>query len=809
MSDIKNFIEAAKQEESLSFKQIFRKIRRNWYWFFILGLLGSALGFILSKSTAPTYEVNTVVLFKGESTSSGLNTLFEDLNVNSNTDNIQNELLTLRSITLHSRAVENLYMNISWYKKDLFKKIPMYKDQPFIIEPISGKDNLAGVLLNIKPINRNKIEISADQKLVQKGIKRVIQFKDTINYGVPFNNRYFNFILYKKNERILEPKNKIRTLKNLFGLLNIEPHYLFTFNDLDILSKLYQKNTSISLVNPDAGGIMLSVKDGNADRAKDYLNALIDVYLSDNLNRKNRATENTIRFIDVQLSQLVDTLNTAGKNFTDFRSRNGIVNLSQEADLVVGRLEDLESQRAIARQRIEYFENLKSYIGNSEKADLIVSPSVVGITDVSLNAQLVRLNELYSRKASWSAAAKENNPGILMIDEEINNTLKSLWENINNLLINSKNELEALNERISKINNQLARMPKTEQKLIEIKRTFDLNNDLYTYLLEKRAEAAITNASNVPDAYNLDPAKIKYAEQISPSTNKNVIFGLLIGLLIPFLIVVISDFLNESIESIDDIEGNCKLPVLGQIPRNKFNSITPTLNHPRSNIAESYRTTVLNTLHLNHNKDKQIICVHSMFPGEGKTFNAVNIAMSLATIGKNVLLVGADLRKPKLYKYFNCDQNKGLSTLLDGMNEMDELVTKSDHPNLHYLDAGPVPTNPQALFSNGKFEVLIKNLQADYDYVIVDNAPIYLVSDAFYIAQYATINVFVLRQRKSNTKQLKYINKLNNEKKLSNVGVLLNDVRSNGYNSPYGHKYSSYSYYEEDNNRKKFLWRRN
>ena len=291
-------------------------------------------------------------------------------------------------------------------------------------------------------------------------------------------------------------------------------------------------------------------------------------------------------------------------------------------------------------------------MGSAEQANLIVAPSVMGITDVSLNAQLVRLTELYNRKSNWSFVAKENNPGILMLDQEIENTLRSLNENLRNLLTNGENELKALDTRISRINMELAGLPRTEQELINIKRSFDLSNELYTFLLEKRAEAAITTASNVPDAYVLDPARIESAEQVGPKTMLNLIIGLIAGLAIPFLFIVIRDFFDESIQSKEELEKGCNIPLIGEISHCKYKTELPVLEHPRSGIAENFRGVHIGLKHIYREKGYKVIAVHSMFPGEGKTFSSVNLAASIASDNKKVLLVGCDLRKTQITSNF-------------------------------------------------------------------------------------------------------------------------------------------------------------
>ncbi len=797
MTDINKLLEELQGKENTNWKNIFFKLCNSWHWFLICGIIGIILGVFFSRTSSTEYNLHASIRYTGGSSTPGLD--FGD-KFFSNKNNIRNEVLTLQSNALHYQAIKNLDMKVSWLKKGIFTNISLYKKEPFLIEPISGKYNLTGVPLIITPISQQSYEISMDQKVNFDGNITLVQFTDTAKYGIPFNNGYFNFIINKKSDTpFLTNDISKPSIKNLFGLIKRKNSYILTFNDFENLAKYYQFNTNVSLANDGANVIQLSLIDGSAERAKDYLNELIKVYLNLNLEQKNRFTENTVRFIDSQLSQVLDSLNTAGKNFTDFRSKNGIINLSEEANNIAEKLKELESQKATVKQKVNYFENLKNYIGSAEKTNLIATPAVIGITDATLSSQLSALNDLYTQKAM----AKEKNPRTIRIDQEIKNTLNFLGENIKYRLTNSKNELQSLESQISKINMQLAKMPHTEQKFINIKRTFDLNNNLYTYLLQKRAEAAITNASNVPDAFILDSAKAKNAEQIGPKTKNKIIMGFFGGLCIPLLIIVLKDFFNEKIESLLDIEKISNLPVIAEIPHNRYKTQKPVLTNPTSNITECFRSATLNISYVNRECKQQVICMHSMFPEEGKTFTALNLALSYALDGKKVLLVGCDLRKPKLHQYLNSDHSKGLSTFLTKQNTIQEIIRQTDNPNLNYIDSGPVSPNPQALFNSDIFENFIKNVNLFYDYIILDNAPISLVSDAFYTSKYATVNLFILRQGKSNKNQTKFINKLSEEKKLSNVAILLNDTTSKRYSSD-GYKYRNYSYYEEDSQKKRF-----
>ncbi|WP_066627113.1 GumC family protein [Labilibacter marinus] len=803
MRDVNEIMEYLQEEESVDIKAFLFKMLAKWRWFLLFGIIGSGIGMYLSKSTSPTFEVNSTVLVNEESANMGMSAMFEDVGLGGKS-NIENHLLMLQSYTLVREALGNLSLNVSWYKRGLLIDKSLYKNSPYIIQQDESKVNLEGVKINVIPISNKLCTISVKDKVSIKGIVTHIEFEEIIEYGVPYESDFFNFTIISTEEPVkLENKVEEFSIQNLLiSRVNVDSYY-FCFNDLEGMAKSYQRNTSVALASKKAEGINLTVKDVNPIRGVDFLNELVKVYMDYGLSQKNRTSENTVNFIDAQLIQLVDSLDLAGKNFTEFRSKNGIVNLSQEADLVVEKLEELESQRAAVNQRVDYYRSLQSYMGSAERADLIVAPSVMGITDVALNSQLVRLTELYNRKSNWSFVAKENNPGMLMIDQEINSTLQSLEENLKNLLINSEQELKSFDVRISRINMELAGLPQTEQELINIKRSFDLNNELYTFLLEKRAEAAITTASNVPDAYVLDPARYESAVQVGPKTMINLIIGLIGGLAIPFLFIVIGDYFNETIQSKEEIEKSLKVPFVGEVAHNKYKTELPVYEYPRSGIAENFRGLRIGMQHIYKDFDHRVIAVHSMFPGEGKSFSAVNLAASIASDHKKVLLIGCDLRKPRLHDIFNDRNDKGLSSYLVGEDNFDDIIIQTEFENLCYASSGPIPPNPSALIGNGKMEAFIEKAKQYFDFVVMDNAPVTLVADGILAGKHANVNLFILRQGYSNRNQIKYINNIGADQRVKNVGVVFNDTVYTGYGySSYGNYNYGYGYYEDDDKKK-------
>ncbi len=345
---------------------------------------------------------------------------------------------------------------------------------------------------------------------------------------------------------------------------------------------------------------------------------------------------------------------------------------------------------------------------------------------------------------------------------------------------------------------QLARMPKNEQKLVSMKRNFDLNNELYTFLLKKRAEAAIAKASNVSDSQIIDPARLATIVKIKPKTAINLLIGMFLGIGLPFLIIILKEFFNDNIQSKEELMKKTQLPIMGSLAHNNYNEAVPVFSHPRSAISESFRTLRTNLNYVLPDNPTKIIGIHSTVPEEGKSFTTVNLATIVAMNNKKVLLIGADLRKPKVDLAFDLNNKIGLSTYLINHSTRSEIIQKTPISNLFCVTSGPVPPNPAELLENGRFERFLLEVKGKYDYIFIYNAPLSMVTDGIITGKYVDANLFVFRQGFSHRDQIDFVNQIAAKKTLSNVSLVLNDVAVNGTYGKFGTGANGNGYYYED-----------
>jgi tyrosine-protein kinase Etk/Wzc len=526
-------------------------------------------------------------------------------------------------------------------------------------------------------------------------------------------------------------------------------------------------------------------------RESDFLNELVKVYLNRKLTFENEAQRKSLDFINSQLAGITDSLNTAGNKFTEFRSNNNIIDLSAQGTMVMNNLREIEGEKAKSQVQLDYFKNLLTYLEKADQLDKLVSPSVVGIQDVSLNALVLKLGELYSRRQILTFTAKGNNPTLVLLDKELAETRNRLTENVRNLIDNTTSSLNILKERQEGISMQLNKLPGKEQKMVAIQRQFALTNEIYIFLMQKRAETNIALASSVSNVQVIEEADPDTAVPVNLPLNKILSIGFILGLALPIGFILIVNFFDKRIRTQEEVENGTRLPILGHIMHKSEVSDLSVYTLPKSIIAESFRDLRTNLEFMLDNDNGKVISIHSTTSGEGKSFSATNLATILAMNDKKVLLIGADLRKPKLHTTFNIDNQRGLSTCLIGYDTLEQVIFKSEIENLSILPAGPVPPNPAEILSKSIMKSIIQKVREMFDFIIIDNAPVALVTDGFIMSHHSDLNIFILRYGVSHKHHLDMINQIALSKKVNNIGIVVNDIKANSFGNTY-YKYYQY-----------------
>ena len=760
------------QEESLNLKELLFKLIQYWYWFLISSVICVCFAALYILYAPSAYETSSVILVKDQRNSNiSLDNIFSSSPLKSDLK-IENHIGILTSFSLNYQVLENLEWLTSWYRKMPFGDYNMFGNEPYKVVFDKEAFNLRGVPLHITPLEGNRYKIEVDSKAKILGIKTDIYFEKEGVFGERFENQYFSFTLQK-------------------ALIPEEGDYYFVFNNWDDTTLSDLEKLKVSVVDKNADLVELKYTGQVPDQCIAYMNELSQVYIAYGLKQKNQISENTIQFIDHQLKEIVDTLKSTSNQFTEYRSNKKVFDLGAEASLVSEKLSELDSKRSMAKMQLEYYQNLQKYISSEGKMGNMVIPSVVGITDEGLNSMIVRLSELNSKKEALSYSLHNKNPSVQVIDKELEYLRKSLEENLNNLAFNTTNEIKSIDNDIADVNEQLSKYPQTEQDLINIKRMVDLNNELYNFLLQKRAEAQITKASNVPDVDVLDPARYATTEKIGPKKKIILAIALVLGLGIPFLFIMLRDFFDETIEDKQQIEKITGLTVISDIMHSNYKEPLPIIGRPRSVLAESFRELRTSIEYLNFESENRVIGIHSMVPGEGKSFVSSNLASIIALNDLKVVLIGADMRKPTLHNYFGMNNAVGLSTYLIGHHTLDDVLKPTKLKNMDVITAGDIPPNPVELLSSKKFKELIEELKTRYDLIMIDNSPLTLVTDGAVVAKYTNSNLFVVRHKYSTKGSMEMLQQIVQKNKIPKPGIVLNDINPKKLGS-YAHRNGGY-----------------
>jgi len=759
--------------ESIDIKAILSKAYQYWPLFALCLFLSLGCAYLYIRYyTEPQYNVFTTILIKPNEKISG----FQEIDLFRQDKKRANEMAILKSYEMAYKTLQQLEFNVSYFHKGQVRDMELYNSTPFkVIVDTSFKEQPYNVPVSINIISSN------DYKLT---IGKSKEIQQTFTFGEPVKLPNLSITIVKLEENIQVGNN-----------------FYFKLHNSASLAILYRNKLQVTSSGGKESSILeLSTVGNNIQRECDYLNKLTEVYIQSGLEEKNQIASNTINFIDSQLASIATSLDNAETELESFRRNNKVMDISAAATSVFAKLDELEAQKAVLLLKDKYYHYILDYVSNNRDLSNVVAPSTMGIDDPLLNNLTLDLVELNREKSSLGRNTSGNNPFLNSLEIKIKNSKEALLENVKNIINGSRISLNDIDKRILKLEKEVSNLPKNERELVDIQRRFKLNDHLYNYLLEKKAEAGIAKASNIPDNRVVEYARNFNAYQVGPKTNLIYSNALLIGLTIPIAFLFIRSFLNNKIESKKSIEEYTDIPVIGIVGHSDNLSNLAVLKNPKSGIAESFRSIRINLQYLAPDKDKKVICITSSISGEGKTFTSINLASIIALSGKKTVLIGADLRKPKIFEDFGLDNSSGLSTFLAGNHNLEQVIYKTQVECLDIISAGPVPPNPGELILSNRLNVLMEKLREDYDYVIIDTPPLGLVSDCFILMKYSDINLYIVRYSYTEIKLLDKINNFVSEGKITNINIIINDLyNKSNYGNDYGYGYGyGYGYYEED-----------
>lgn len=778
----------ANDEQNIDIKQILFTALHYWYLFAIAVAVALVIGFIINRYSTRVYQTSGTVLIKDEKNRYDATSIMTSMNFG-NMQNIDNEIAILRSYTLTERVVKKMGIEVSYFEKGRLSSTEMYKTSPFQVEFERSVPQAVGLTYEMTMSDEGNIKLQAKgEGLYKYDFILCEQTEEDPFATIDFSGDY------QQGEWIDNGYNKIRITKTeQFDPENINGRkFYFWINSYPTLVK---KMNNFS-VNPTTkqSSVVSVVKNGtNKLKIVEFVNLLMNEYVNRGLEQKNVVSENTIEFIDNELSGIQESLNQAETELKDFRQQNDAMNIDLQTNQVYTNLRSLEKERAEMTVNVKIYKRLQDYIKvQIDDPENLAAPSTMGISDPLLNQLARDLVNLSQTKATQLLTQTEQHPQIVKLNEQIVTTKKALLENVNNLVENAQMSLNEINRRISVLESESRLLPSKQQQLINYQRNYKFNDDTYKYLMQRRAEAQILHASNTPDNEILDDARLERTYRISPRTSMNYLIAILLGLLIPALFLFLKSFFNTTVTDRKDVEKLTPYPIIGQVAQTKDKDPLLVINNPKSPISESFRSIRTNVEFITRSKLPCTVLVTGDAQGIGKTFNSINIASIYALYGKKTVLLGFDMRKPKLFQEFGINNNVGLSSYLSNKETLDNIIQHSGKmPTLDIITSGPIPPNPSELISSEKCDELFAELKKHYDYIVIDTPPIGLVTDSLLLMRYSDANIFIVRQGVTNKNAFGTLIK-DLEDRGMQFSIVLNGLqaeKSYGYGSKYGYSY--------------------
>lgn len=801
-------------EETINLYAIFFKYLAYWPWFVISVIACMILAFLFLRYQQPVYNITAAVLIKEEEQKGGNSAAsplaaIQDLGMFSMTNNFDNEVEILHSRTLIKKAVNELrlYTTIAEDRITGYN-IPLYRTSPVnvFMTPEEADKLEAPVKLKMKYTLDGKLHVHAKYVIDEEGDEEEIEKEfDRLPAILPTPVGVINF---SKNDSLPEPMEE-------------DVKLMAYISSPTVTAQDYMENLTVEATSKTTTIAQISVQNTDKQRGIDFVNCLVAFYNQDANDEKNEVAQKTAEFIEERISIINRELGTAETELADFKQRSGLTDLTSDAKLALEESSRYGQQRMENATQIQLVEFLRNYI-NDPKNDDEVIPSNVGLQDPNLtsaidqyNAMIVERNRLLRTSSESNPAVINMNTGIEAMRHSVQTTVESVLKGLNI----AKSDIE---RQARKFEGRISNAPIQEKEFLSIARQQEIKAALYTMLLQKREENALTLAATANNGRIIEDA-LADKDPVSPKKKIIALAALILGLGIPVGIVYLRDLLKYKIENREDVEHITDVPILAELPRCKKPEKGAVVVRENKNdiMEETFRGLRTNLLFM-LGKDQKVILFSSTQPGEGKSFVAGNTAVSLAFLGKKTIIVGMDIRKPGLNKVFNLSRRaEGITNYLadpEHVNIFDMVQTSDISPNLDILPGGPVPPNPTELVARDVLDRAIELLKQRYDYIILDTAPIAMVTDTAIIGRVANLCVYVCRADVTPKAGYRYINVLRDEKKFPKLATVINDIdmskRKNSYGYEYGAKYGyggkTYGYgygygygYDEGNKNKK------
>ena len=779
------------KEENIDVKELLFKYLIHWPWF--VGAVVACLiaAWVYLYMSTPVYNISATVLIKDDKKggSAGMLSGLESLGLDgmvSSSQNIDNEIEVLRSKTIVKEVVEDLGLYISYTDEDEFPSRNMYKTSPVQVSLTPQEADLLEepmiVEMTLQPQGSMDVTVKIDDDEYQKHFEKLPAVFPTDKGTLAF---------FLTPDSVLSSK---KTLEETTDLEKTTRNITATINKPLTVAKWCCKNMTIEPTSKTTSVAVISLKNSNVQRGKDFINKLLEMYNINTNNDKNEVAQKTAEFINERISIISKELGSTEKDLESFKRGAGITDLTSDAQIALTGSAEYEKKRVENQTQINLLQDLQKYMRNEGYE---VLPSNIGLQDVNLAAAINRYNDVLVERKRLLRTSTENNPTIINLDTSISAMKENVQVSLDRVLRGLFITKADLDREANRYSRRISEAPGQEREFVSIARQQEIKAGLYLMLLQKREENAITLAATANNAKIIDDA-IADDAPVSPRSKITYLIALILGVGIPVGVIYLLELTKFKIEGRADVEKLTSAPIVGDIPLTDEKQGAIAVFENQNNLMSETFRNVRTNLQFMLGNDKKVILVTSTVSGEGKSFISGNLAISLSLLGKKVVIVGLDIRKPGLNKVFNISKREqGITQYLANpeRNLMDLVQLSDVSKNLYILPGGTVPPNPTELLARDGLDKAIETLKKNFDYVILDTAPVGMVTDTLLIGRVADLSVYVCRADYTRKNEYTLINELIDGNKLPNLCTVINglDLKKRKYGYYYGYgKYGKY-----------------
>lgn len=788
--------ETQERQSAFDFAVLYRTIILNWYWFILSLVICGGLGAIYLRYATPKYQSTAKLLIKDDDSNSKRGQSLQNmtnLGIISNSAGIDNEMEILTSHSIAEDAIRDLKLYVDYSTKGRIKDIILYRDQPLNVD--------------IDRAHLERLNQPVDLTITRNGTTYIVSG----TYSVPTDENESEGP-FSLNRKFTSLPATIATRAGIITISSNNGHSLHDGQTLKVevlspkmASNKYVGELQVAQTSKTTSIAQLQLTDEVPQRSLDYLKQLAIVYNRQANEDKNIVALRTEKFINSRLQKINAELGKTEGQLQNYKQQNGMVELKLNAGNAVTNQNESELKLADMQTQIELFSTIAQEVESSSRNLSQVIPSNVGLDDQSSTSLINKYNELVLERNRLLRSASENSPVVEPLTAQIRELNGNIRRAISTARQNLQIQRDALTAQVSKFNEQVAETPQQERMLTQIGRQQEVKSGLYLMLLQKREENSISLAATADKGKLIDDPQL--VGKISPKSAIIMLIALLLGLAIPALVIFLLQLFRYKIEGHEDVARLTKLPIIADvaIASNTAKGKADIVVHENQNnqmeeIFRSLRTNLQFMLH----EGQKVVLFTSSTSGEGKTFTAANLSVSFGLLGKKVILVGLDIRRPRLAELFGInDHRHGITNLLvkdapTAADVQEQILPSGVNKNLDLLMAGPIPPNPAELIARSSLEAIIKALKDKYDYIMIDTAPVGLVTDTLQIARVADASIYMCRADYTPKSNFELINALANEKKLPNMAMVLNGIdmskKKYGYYYGYG-RYGKYGRY--------------